>query len=158
MRLPGKQVLLLGLAALLSAARVRAQGLFPPLYSPTNFATSNPVTATSTCTGCEEDEDCQSCNNTCPYGDTLPQPLDLMASGMLQAGVVSISKVYGNCFLINLPFSQSILGNEGPEGAALYQLDGGPDSFVNFSSDLSVEPSQGFTIAGWISQQQGNEG
>ena len=46
----------------------------------------------------------------------------------------------------------------GPEGADFYQLDGGPDSFVNFSGELTVEPSQGFTITSWISQQPGNDG
>ena len=90
-----KILLLAGLAAWLYAAGVQAQGLFPPLYPSDNFATSNPVTATSTCGECGDGEEegggggCESCNNTCPFGDTLPEPVDLMATGLLQAGVVS---------------------------------------------------------------------
>ena len=85
-----RQVFLVALAVCVCAAGTRAQGLFPPLYSTESYAESNPVTATSTCGVCEgeRDEGCASCNNTCPFGDTLPEPLDLMATGMLQAGVV----------------------------------------------------------------------
>ena len=84
---------LLSLAASLLAVRVASQGLFPPLHSPHNFALSEPVTATSTCGQCEEggtEDDCATCNNTCPYGDSLPPPLDLMATGIAQDGVVSL--------------------------------------------------------------------
>lgn len=96
----GKKLLLVLVAVLFSTSRVQAQGLFPSLYSPTNFATRNPVTATSVCAGCSDGEhnvDCESCNNTCPFGDTLPEPLDLMATGMPQAGVVSPKKELTNC-------------------------------------------------------------
>ena len=53
---------------------------------------------------------------------------------------------------------QIVLGTAGPDGGNLYQFDGGADSFVDFSSDLTVEHSQGFTIAGWITQDPGNDG
>lgn len=53
---------------------------------------------------------------------------------------------------------QTIVGDSGPEGATVYHLDGGSESFVNFSSELTVEPSQGFTIACWIYQETENDG
>lgn len=85
-----KTSLVLALVVCLYTARVRSQGLFPPLYSPLNFATSEPVTATSTCDECiEEEEGCGTCNSTCPFGNSLPPPRDLMSTGMLQEGIVS---------------------------------------------------------------------
>ena len=104
-----KHFLLLALAACLYAAGVRAQGLFPPLYSAENFATSNPVTATSTCGRLcgEEGEEVgcgSSCNDTCPFGDTLPEPLDLMTTGTLQAGVVSFQWTTGKILAVALLF------------------------------------------------------
>lgn len=101
----GPTVLLLSLAASLLAVRVTSQGLFPSLHSPLNFALSEPVTATSTCAQCEEgaeleaEDECATCNNTCPYGDSLPPPLDLMVTGILQEGVVSL------CFMVSLSIS-----------------------------------------------------
>ena len=87
---------MLVIAAWLQAARVSSQGLFPPLHSPLNFATSRPVTATSTCGECEEEEEelCWVCNNTCPFGDSIPPPLDLVAAGTPQDGVVSTHNTF----------------------------------------------------------------
>lgn len=74
-----------------------SQGLFPPLFSSDNFAESETVVSTSTCGTCEEEE-CATCNSTCPFGDSLPVPLDLMAIGTLQAGIVS--KLYRRVDLV----------------------------------------------------------
>lgn len=79
--------------AFLLVSSASSQGLFPPLYSPVNFAEFEAVTSTSTCGACAEGEDeCVVCNRTCPFGDSLPVALDLMAMGTLQAGVVSYCK------------------------------------------------------------------
>ena len=92
-----KQTFLLGLVLVLLVPGATSQGLFPPLFSPVNFAVSETVTATSTCGECggeggeeREGETCLVCNNTCPFGDGTPASLDLLATGILQAGVVSI--------------------------------------------------------------------
>ena len=89
-------LLVLVLAVSLLASRVSGQGLYPPQISPGNFAFAEAVTATSTCGGCEEGAGagCGLCNNTCPFGDGSPVPLNLMEIGTLQAGVVSLWLMY----------------------------------------------------------------
>ena len=91
-----KSTLLLSLILSLLVTSALPQGLFPPLFSPLNFALSEPAVATSTCGGCEEGEEegCTLCNNTCPFGDDFPAPHDLLATGTLQPGVVSVLSSY----------------------------------------------------------------
>ena len=55
-------------------------------------------------------------------------------------------------------FAQTILDSVGPGGVTLYSFDGGSNSFVNFSDELTVEPSNGFTFAAWMAQEPGNDG
>ena len=88
-----KSTLLLSLILSLLVTSTLPQGLFPLLFSPLNFALSETAVATSTCGGCEEGEEeevCTLCNNTCPFGDDFPTPHDLLATGILQPGVVSV--------------------------------------------------------------------
>lgn len=50
------------------------------------------------------------------------------------------------------------MDDTGPDGSTLYHFNGGSNSFVNFSNDLSFEPSSGFTFTSWISQESENDG
>ena len=67
-----------------------APGLFPPIDFRTNFASFHEVSATSTCGDCNgEVGGCSVCNNTCPHGEELPVPLELLEMATLAPGVVS---------------------------------------------------------------------
>ena len=81
---------ILGLLLLL-ACGVRGQGgLFPPLQSAENLALLQPSTATSTCGECGVGEvGCATCNNSCPFGQQLPDEVNLLEVGTLSPGVVS---------------------------------------------------------------------
>lgn len=88
-----KQLLLLChlLSALLlcPAAAQQDGALSPPITFTTNFASMTAVDATSTCTACSGGVAClaTSCNDTCPFGQELPSPIDLLDIGVLSAGV-----------------------------------------------------------------------
>ena len=82
----------LGVLVLLLAGGVYAQGggLFPPLDFSENLALMQPATATSTCGECRVgDIGCAVCNNSCPFGQQLPDAVDLLAVGIPASGVVS---------------------------------------------------------------------
>lgn len=82
----------LGVLVVLLAGGVYAQGggLFPPLDFSENLALMQPATATSTCGECRlGDIGCAVCNNSCPFGQQLPDAVDLLAVGIPASGVVS---------------------------------------------------------------------
>lgn len=73
------------------AQHLSGQGLYPPITidNNNNFASFQTVTATSTCdNSCLPS--CSGCNSTCPYGQALPIPVDLLEIGTRAAGVVSL--------------------------------------------------------------------
>lgn len=85
------RVCFLLLLLLLCIQRLSGQGLYPPIVvdNNNNFASFQTVTATSTCnSSCLSS--CSGCNSTCPYGQTLPSPVNLFAVGSRAVGVVSI--------------------------------------------------------------------
>lgn len=81
---------ILGVLLLLTGG-VRSQGgLFPPLDSTENLALLQSSTATSTCGECGVmDTGCATCNNSCPFGQQLPDAMSLLEVGTLSPGVVS---------------------------------------------------------------------
>ena len=44
------------------------------------------------------------------------------------------------------------------EAPYIYSFSGGNQSFVTITNKLSFLPSAGFTITGWLQQEQGNAG
>lgn len=57
------------------------------------------------------------------------------------------------CFIM-----QTLSGDTSTEGDPIYSFDGGEDSFVGLPQSLNFQPSQGFTVSGWVQQSPDNEG
>lgn len=131
---------ILGVLLLLTGG-VRSQGgLFPPLDSTENLALLQSSTATSTCGECGvRDTGCATCNNSCPFGQQLPDAMSLLEVGTLSPGVMQVNVT-------------SI------DGSPVYAFDGRQDSYVSFAEDFSFQPSLGFTFTAWVLQDPGNEG
>lgn len=62
-------------------------------------------------------------------------------------------------FILCLPQTED-RGNgvSGEDAPFIYSFDGGSESYVMLTDELSFLPSQGFTITGWVQQEQGSEG
>jgi len=43
-------------------------------------------------------------------------------------------------------------------GEPIFSFDGGPESFVSVSDELTFQPSLGFSITAWVQQVPGNIG
>lgn len=81
---------ILGVLLLLTGGVHSQGGLFPPLDSTENLALLQSSTATSTCGECGvRDTGCATCNNSCPFGQQLPDAMSLLEVGTLSPGVVS---------------------------------------------------------------------
>lgn len=142
-------------------------GLFPPLNFATNFASRTEVNATSTCSqfGSCTGGSCpaQSCNDTCPFGRDLPHVFSLLESGVLSAGVQKVScdgRIMYYWLYCMTPLQTDDRGPaiNGEGEPFIYVFDGGNESFVTVTDDLSFLPSMGFTITGWVRQDPGSEG
>eukprot|EP00118_Oscarella_pearsei_P005184 m.23504 g.23504 ORF g.23504 m.23504 type:complete len:5054 (+) comp28492_c0_seq1:2267-17428(+) len=141
--------------AFIAVQRSNSQGLFPAL---TDLAADRPITSTSTCgtpaanSYCNFDtnfdlsyDSCRTtvCNDTCPYGDSLPANVDTMNGATLGAGVRLSSR---------RPSSpQSI--------AHAYFFNGSKVSYALPSSSLGpFQSDPGFTFAAWIFPLRSSQG
>lgn len=46
----------------------------------------------------------------------------------------------------------------GEEAPYVYSFNGGSESYTMLTEELSFLPSQGFSLAGWVRQDPGNQG
>ena len=60
-----------------------------------------------------------------------------------------------NVFTLNL---QTRTSDTVPNGAAVYRFDGSSEAYINVPQELRFQPSQGFTVSGWVQQNSGNSG
>lgn len=151
-------------------------GLFPPVDFRTSFSSFRSVTATSTCDPCTR-TGCTSCNNTCPFGQDSPEPVKILEEGELSSGVVGLMQLtvhtnrqcslhacactcmFNSCVVMYFClYLQTQTSDTAPNEAAIFRFDGSSESYINVTQELRFQPSQGFTITGWVQQRPGNSG
>ena len=61
-------------------------------------------------------------------------------------------------FALPILILQTRTSDTAPNDAAIYRFDGSSESYINVTQELRFQPSQGFTVTGWVQQSPGNTG
>lgn len=125
------------------------RGEFP---STDNLASFKPVTSSSICGITRAESYClftsnsvasllpnciaRVCNNTCPFGDQFPSPIDLVSQGMFGEGVETAldgpgSSAFINSSSISIPFGDVVLQDNGFSFAAWVNLQNARERYGN---------------------------